>query len=183
MSDEFADYARAQGWLKDDDTRLRHQSSWLSRRGDMGFTLTPWEDGKSLKTPEYRFTTTSIHFMEWMRDRHWELIAAYVETVATKALTWYVTMGWDGNEAKAEPWPPMMFYLQFSADNWNPYQKLWSTWLTAKDAETAIKAVNERRLVAISEGAIRDSGDPKVQAAIDSIRSFGASRSSETASP
>lgn len=88
------------------------------------------------------------------------------DVIRRRLRTWYVRMDWDGNVLEAKESSPLLSdYPDLPA--WHPVVPYrisgsapdvghWSIWIVAKDQDTAIKATNERRLIAMSEGPPRE---------------------------
>jgi hypothetical protein len=88
------------------------------------------------------------------------------DVLRERRLTWHVSMDWDGNDARVEQWGPMLSDPNPIVRWWHPAspyghggQGRWRTWIIARDADHAVKAVNEGRLIAISEGVPRGWDD------------------------
>lgn len=79
------------------------------------------------------------------------------DVLRARHLTWGVSMDWNGDNATVAAWGPMLLDAPAMSREWNPYSNKWSTWIIAPDADAARKAVNEQRLIAISEGLPRDA--------------------------
>jgi len=87
----------------------------------------------------------------------------HADVIRHRTPCWWVRMDWDGNNATAElatptddpgepGWSPRMKHISGSMMSGEG----WTLYLPAKDAETAVKALNERRLMLIAEGCPRE---------------------------
>jgi hypothetical protein len=86
------------------------------------------------------------------------LLNPHADVIRHRIPSWNVTMDWDGNNAVAQPAGP----TDEVEPRWMPAHRpfsereQWSMMLPAKDGATAIKALNERRLMLIAEGCPRE---------------------------